>query len=396
MARLSTVSSFFLSQIGVREFLPDMNINSNILTEESVVNILQSIIVKNVKKLCLSRRTLTKQKQFSETTTATCVDLISKCTTLVDLDLEGCFYLSPSQVSQLLESLPNLTRLLVLPRWNRELDLWGLVNDLPDCVNSTAKLFADDTKLYREIIDPDDCQEIQEDLNTLSAWSKIWLLRFNETKCIVLRIRKCFEFIYYLNGIPLIEEDNQRDLGVIISNNLHPDCHISHIVKKANQRIGLIRRCFTNLTSEKVSILYKSIVRPILEYGSTVWSPYLVKDIEALDKVQRRCTRISNHPFHIEPLELRRRRQDMCEVYKYLHHSYKTNTDNLFKLNTSITRGHNFKLTKHFARTDVRKNFFSNRVVNYWNDLPSAVVSAPTLDSFKRRLKARKLLGYFV
>lgn len=97
MARLSTVSSFFLSQIGVREFLPDININSNILTEESVVNILQSIIVKNVKKLCLSRRTLTKQKQFSETTTATCVDLISKCTTLVDLDLEGCFYLSPSQ-----------------------------------------------------------------------------------------------------------------------------------------------------------------------------------------------------------------------------------------------------------------------------------------------------------
>ena len=124
MARLSTVSSFFLSQIGVREFLPDMNINSNILTEESVVNILQFIIVKNVKKLCLSRRTLTKQKQFSETTTATCVDLISKYTTLVDLDLEGCFYLSPSQ---LLESLPNLTRLLVSPRWNRELHLWRKV-----------------------------------------------------------------------------------------------------------------------------------------------------------------------------------------------------------------------------------------------------------------------------
>ena len=126
MVRLSTVSSFFLSQIGVREFLPDININSNILTEESVVNILQFIIVKNVKKLCLSRRTLTKQKQFSETTTATCVDLISKCT-LVDLDLEGCFYLSHSQVSQLLESLPNFTRLLVSPRWNRELHLWRKV-----------------------------------------------------------------------------------------------------------------------------------------------------------------------------------------------------------------------------------------------------------------------------
>jgi hypothetical protein len=127
MARLSTVSSVFLSQIGVREFLPDININSNMLTEESVVNILQSIIVKNVKKLCLSRRTLMKKIKFSETTMATYVDLISKCTTLVDLDLEGCFYPSPSQVSQLLESLPNLTRLLVSARWNRELYLWRKV-----------------------------------------------------------------------------------------------------------------------------------------------------------------------------------------------------------------------------------------------------------------------------
>ena len=126
MTRLSTVSSFFSSQIGVREFLPDININWNILTEESVVSILQSIIVKNVKKLCLSRWTLTKKK-VSEPTTTTYVDLISKCTTLVYLDLEGCFYLSPSQVSQLLGSLSNLTRLLVSARWNRELHLWRKV-----------------------------------------------------------------------------------------------------------------------------------------------------------------------------------------------------------------------------------------------------------------------------
>jgi hypothetical protein len=96
------------------------------------------------------------------------------------------------------------------------------------------------------------------------SWSKIWLLHLMKQNA------------YYLNGIPLIEEDNQQDLGVIISNDLHPHCHISHIVKKANQRIGLIRRCFTNLTSEKVSILYKSIVRPILEYGSTLLLCYFV------------------------------------------------------------------------------------------------------------------------
>jgi hypothetical protein len=125
----------------------------------------------------------------------------------------------------------------------------------------------------------ENCQEIQEDLNTSLAWSKIWLLRFNETKCIVLRIRKCFEFIYYLNGIPSIEEDNQRDLGVIISNDLHSDCHISHIVKKANQRIGLIRRCFTNLTSEKVSILYQTSRKPSVLTDRNAIGPTISKYI---------------------------------------------------------------------------------------------------------------------
>lgn len=262
------------------------------------------------------------------------------------------------------------------------------VNDMPDCVSSTAKLFADDTKLYREIVNHNDCQRLQEDLNTLSAWSKTWLLRFNETKCVVLRIRKCFDFVYSLNGTPLLEEDCQRDLGVIISNDLLPSHHISHVVKKSNQRLGLIRRCFTNLTSEKVSILYKSLVRPILEYGSTTWSPHLIKDIEALEKVQRRCIRIASNSFNLESLKTRRWKQDMCETYKYIHNKYKSNWEDLFELNESQTRGHNYKLVKHFARTDVRKHFFSNRIVNSWNSLPPSTVAAPTLDIFKKKLKS--------
>ena len=127
MARLSTVSSFFLSQIGVREFLPDININSNILTEESVVNILQSIIAKNVKKLCLSRRTLTGKKTVFRNNNGHVCPFNFKMYDIGWLDLEGCIYLSPSQVSQLLESLSNLTRLLVSARWNRELHLWRKV-----------------------------------------------------------------------------------------------------------------------------------------------------------------------------------------------------------------------------------------------------------------------------
>ena len=63
------------------------------------------------------------------------------------------------------------------------------VNDLPSSVISTAKLFADDSKLYRQIITTADCEMLQDDLNTLSAWSRLWLLKFNALKRVVLKIR---------------------------------------------------------------------------------------------------------------------------------------------------------------------------------------------------------------
>ena len=65
-----------------------------------------------------------------------------------------------------------------------------VVNDLPSIALSTAKLFSDDTKLYKQIINIMDCGILQDDLNEFSAWSKIWLIKFNAIKCIVLRLRE--------------------------------------------------------------------------------------------------------------------------------------------------------------------------------------------------------------
>ena len=75
------------------------------------------------------------------------------------------------------------------------------VNDMPDVVSSTAKMFADDTKLYRNIYSANDCKDLQEDLNALSAWSHHWLLRFNASKCVTVRFRSAFHYVYSLNGI---------------------------------------------------------------------------------------------------------------------------------------------------------------------------------------------------
>jgi len=262
------------------------------------------------------------------------------------------------------------------------------VNDIPQQVHSTVKMFADDTKLYRTVNSLDDCEKLQEDLNSLAAWANHWLLRFNEKKCTVLKIRQSIDYTFSLNGVTLQQDTEQKDLGITISQTLKPDLHIANIVKKANSRIGLIKRCFTNYTPKKIQILYTTMIRPLLEYGSTVWSPHLQKDILELDKVQRRCLRLTDNAITLPSLKDRREKQDICETYKYVNNLYKTDSSQLFSKSLTPTRGHSEKLEKHFSRTDIRKNFFVNRVVDTWNKQPQSIVSAPSMYALKRRLRS--------
>lgn len=267
------------------------------------------------------------------------------------------------------------------------------VNDMPDNVSSTAKMFADDTKLYRQIKMFEDCHELQDDLNNLSAWSAKWLLRFNATKCVVLRIKLSFQYMYTLNGHALEAVSCQKDLGVNISDTLKPNEHIASIIKRANQRVGMVKRCFTNLSAEKVKILYKSIIRPILEYASPTWNPNLKKDINALEAVQRRCMRLAGETITLPTLESRRMMSDLCEVYKYTHDLYKNGLTDMFKYSENKLRGHPLKLQKKFCRTSIRQHFFSERIISTWNGLPGEVVMAPSLASFKHKLNSLPLFS---
>ena len=137
-----------------------------------------------------------------------------------------------------------------------------------------------------------DCDIIQDDLNEFSAWSKIWLIKFNAIKCIVLRIREAIKYIYTLDGVNLESVDCQKDLGVTISKSLKPATHIDIITKKAYQKIGMIKRCFTNFTERKVTTLYQAIIRPALEHASPVWNPWYKQDIEKLEKGTEKVSQI--------------------------------------------------------------------------------------------------------
>ena len=158
------------------------------------------------------------------------------------------------------------------------------VNDILEYYNTNVKLFADDTKLSNNNIHRTECQDLQYDLNALSAWSKTWHMKFNASKCAVLRITPQTSFTYSLNNTPLKEENKQKDLGIIVSNYLKPRKHVLRVCTQAKRASGPIERCFTKLDKNKISTLHKSIVRPILEDGSVVWSPWTAQDKQALER----------------------------------------------------------------------------------------------------------------
>ena len=179
------------------------------------------------------------------------------------------------------------------------------INDLPEVVRAILYLFADDTKLLKAVTSRQDSILLQNDINALEEWSRIWLLRFHPKKCHVLTLGK-FDNIrhahpYQLGDTMLEHVFSEKDLGVIFNSDLSFEEHILAQVRKANSMVGLIKRSFFHLSPSLFRQLYTTFLRPHLEYAQVVWSPKLRKHSKLLESVQSRATRIvetcKNHPY---------------------------------------------------------------------------------------------------
>ena len=146
-------------------------------------------------------------------------------------------------------------------------------------------------------------------------------------------------------------------------------------IKKANRILGLIKKSFVNLDTNSLPLLYKSIVRPHLEYGDIIQGPHYKKDQKAIEKVQKRATKlipsIQDLPYeerlrqlNLPSLMHRKRRGDLIQTYKIITEKINLNKDLFFKISRSATRGHNYKLYKQHANKLVRINAFPKRIVN--------------------------------
>ena len=278
------------------------------------------------------------------------------------------------------------------------------INDLPGVVKSNILLFADDTKIFKQVKSQDDALRLQQDIDALKHWSDKWLLRFNTGKCHVLTMGK-FHNIQYTHRYSLNDKElehvfEEKDLGVIIDMELSFEEHMASKIKKANGIMGLIRRTFSYLDPATFKTLYTTFVRPHLEYAQPVWSPHFRKHIKMLEKVQIRATKLvdgmknMDYTERLKELDLptllhRRERGDMIQVWKHFNTYDPSTLSSNFKTNPRSNRKHRFQITWNRSKDGahgIQTNTFYFRTANTWNNLPPNVVEANNINTFKSRL----------
>ena len=206
-------------------------------------------------------------------------------------------------------------------------------------------LFADNCFCYREIKDKEVTLKLQRD--RLGNWARKWGMRFQPVKCnMLLLTRKHLNKIqasYTLEGADLENVDNIKYLGVTITNDLKWNTHISNICTKANRTLGFLRRTLFSCPQNVKEAAYKGMVRPILEFGGSVWDPHTGKLQEEVEKAQNRAARfvtrncvyetgsMTGIPGQLKWESLKKRRKDnrLILLYKGLKGKARIPTDDL-------------------------------------------------------------------
>ena len=283
------------------------------------------------------------------------------------------------------------------------------INDLPDNMNHSMKLYADDSKIIGEINSERDYEELQQDIDKAVVWAKTWLMRFNIKKCKVLHVGK--QSRTRSSNVYLMTDDNgdqhelaetvlERDLGILVSNDLKWKSQTEAATAKANRVFGIFKRVFQCRSVKLWQTLYKTYVRPHLEFAIQAWCPYLKKDINNLEKVQRRVSKHIQGLSGLEyqdrlavlgwtTLEARRIRGDVILAHQHLNNNIKV--DLKWTWLPSTGEGIRANDAPRLAQPPLirncaqRENFFSLRVVKSWRNLPGDIANEKNINSFKNK-----------
>ena len=177
------------------------------------------------------------------------------------------------------------------------------INDIMSDIESEIRLFADTCVCYHEIKDMEDTLKLQKDIDRLGIWARKWGMRFQPVKCNLIQLTKRHNKIqasYSLESGVLENVESIKHLGVTITIDLKWNSHIRNVCTKANRTLGFLRRNLFSCPQDVKEAAYKCLVRPILEYGSSVWDPHCDGVNGELENVQKRATRFAASNYSCE------------------------------------------------------------------------------------------------
>ena len=231
--------------------------------------------------------------------------------------------------------------------------------------------------------------EISQNTTTQAYTERVKISRNSEIR----------EASYVMENHNLNCSNCEKDIGVFIDNTLSFERHISYAVNKANRVLAITRKTFECMDNNIFNQIFKTLVRPHLEYAAPVWSPHLTTQKELLENVQRRATKMVpglsdlSYPERLRKLNLptlayRRVRGDMIQAYKLMNDidGYDKSLPSLLQMSNTGLRGHSKKLYKQRANKNIRKYYFTNRITSLWNSLPEHIIKSKDLINFEKNI----------
>ena len=281
------------------------------------------------------------------------------------------------------------------------------INDLPDSIVSKLVMYADDTTIFDSIEKSSSaaqrthlCNTLNRDLQTIEDWGKRWLVSFNPSKTNSLlhsRLRDRSQHpSLVMSGTAMEEQEAISLLGLTVRSDLSWKPYLQSICKQASQRVGCLYRASRFLHPETILYLYKSTVRPIMEYCCHLWAGAPRTHLYPLDRVERRVKNLVGQDASekLEPLSVRRDVASLSLFYRYYYGQCSSSLSDCIpqaKVFTRTTRAATsstmLQVQVESSRTVGRSRSFFVRTSQIWNELPDSVFpDRYDLTTFKSRV----------